>query len=424
MAEKKVSVIVPVYNEERYLKETNKYIKEQTLKDIEIIYIDDGSTDDTINILEEIKSEDDRVIVLHQQNCYAGVARNKGIDIAKGKYMVFWDSDDMFHSDALEKMYNKMEADNADICVCGANHYDEVADKLLSIKTYLKEDMIPDYEPFERRDVEKYLFNFANNVPWNKMYRSAFIKENNLRYQDIRQANDNYFTMMAFYNAKIFTVVREPLLDYRINYGTSLTGKASNTPLCVYEAYSKTYEELKDKDDFENIKQSFLNKTLRGFCYFLTKQTSFEAYKEIFNKFKEDVFLKWGFPEDKDFYYVEKDYERLCQIREIEVNQFLLEEYKGVFDTIRLHRDAKNKAKENVKKQKEKFATQKEKLEKKIENQKEKIENLKSSKEVLKYKNSKLKDKIMEIESSTSYKIGRLITFIPRKIKDMIKGRK
>lgn len=409
----KVSVIVPVYNEERYLRETNSYITGQTLRDIEIIYVDDGSTDDTVNILSDIAAEDDRIKVLHQQNCYAGVARNKGIEIATGKYMVFWDSDDMFHLDALEKMYEQCEKDQADICVCAANHYDEVAGKLLSIKTYLKEEMLPENVPFERKDIDKYIFNFANNVPWNKMYRADFIRENNLQYQAIRQANDNYFTMMAFYNAKTFTVVREPLLDYRINYGTSLTGKSSKTPLCVYEAFSKTYEELKSKPDFEDIKQSFLNKTLRSLCYFLTKQVDYEAYKTIYEKYRTDVIEKWNFPEDKDYYYVEKDYERLCQIRELDVTQFLLNEYKGVFDTIRLHRDAKNKQKEKVAKQKEKIATQK-----------ERIADLKEERNQLKKERNQLNKKVKDITSSSSYKIGRIITYIPRKLKDLLKGRK
>lgn len=479
----KVSVIVPVYNEERYLRDANRYITEQTLQDIEIIYVDDGSTDDTVNILKEIEAADDRITVLHQQNCYAGVARNKGLEIASGKYVVFWDSDDIFHPDALEKMYNQCEADQADVCVCGANHYDEVTGKLLAIKTYLKEDLLPENIPFERKDIDNYIYNFTTNVPWNKMYRTSFIKENNLQYQAIKQANDNYFTMMAFYCAKKFTVVREPLIDYRINYGASLTGQASNTPFCVYEAFTKTYEELRQKPDFDNIKQSFLNKTLRSLCYFLSKQTTFESYKMIYDKYKTEVIEKWGFPEEETYYYVAKDYGRLCEIRESDAVEFLLKEYKMAFDANRLLRDTKAKQKEKIATQKEKIeglkerrdqlkekvatqkekiatqkerieglkerrdqlkekvATQKEKIEglkerrdqlkekvatqkEKIATQKERIESLKERREQLKEQNRKLNKTIKDIKSSSSYKIGRIITYIPRKIKELLKGRK
>ncbi len=416
----KVSVIVPVYNEEHYLRETNNYITNQTLRDIEIIYVDDGSTDNTVNILSEISLQDNRVQVIRQKNCYAGVARNKGIEVATGKYMVFWDSDDIFHKDALEKMYQKCEETQADICICGANHYDVPSEKCLAVKTYIKEEMIPEEDTFSREAINEYIYNFSTNVPWNKMYRTSFVRENNLQYQAIKQANDNYFTMMAFYYAKKFTVVREPLIDYRINYGTSLTGHASNTPLCVYEAFSKTYEELKTKSDFGKIKKSFLNKTLRSLCYFLSKQTTVEAYKILYDKYKTEVIDKWDFPEDKEYYYLEKDYNRLIKIRSCDAMEFLMNEYKIAFDDNRLLRDNNTKQKAKIKTQKEKIITQKEK----IITQKERIAKLKQSRDYHKEKGIKLTNRMQEIKSSSSYKIGQVITYIPRKIKMLLKGRK
>ena len=94
--EVKVSVIVPVYNSEAFIRQTAEYILGQSLKDIEIIFVDDGSTDKTREILEEISKTDDRVKVLHQQNSFAGAARNYGFRESSGKYLVFWDADDIF----------------------------------------------------------------------------------------------------------------------------------------------------------------------------------------------------------------------------------------------------------------------------------------------------------------------------------------
>ena len=91
--EVKVSVIVPVYNSEAFIRQTAEYILGQSLKDIEIIFVDDGSTDKTREILEEISKTDDRVKVLHQQNSFAGAARNYGFRESSGKYLVFWDAD-------------------------------------------------------------------------------------------------------------------------------------------------------------------------------------------------------------------------------------------------------------------------------------------------------------------------------------------
>lgn len=93
----KVSVIIPVYNVEKYLEECLDSIINQTLKEIEIICIDDGSTDSSLNVLENYKKKDKRIIVLQQQNLGAGAARNKGLDLARGKYLSFLDADDFLN---------------------------------------------------------------------------------------------------------------------------------------------------------------------------------------------------------------------------------------------------------------------------------------------------------------------------------------
>lgn len=146
--EVKVSVIVPVYNSEAFIRQTAEYILGQSLKDIEIIFVDDGSTDKTREILEEISKTDDRVKVLHQQNSFAGAARNYGFRESSGKYLVFWDADDIFLPEALEKMYDKIVEDDADICICPADYYDNETGKVLKNNVYIKYDMIPEKTPF------------------------------------------------------------------------------------------------------------------------------------------------------------------------------------------------------------------------------------------------------------------------------------
>ena len=119
----KVSVIVAVYNGEEYLEQCMDSICGQTLQDIEIICVDDGSTDSSCDILERYREKDERVQVYHQKNLYAGIARNTGKSHAQGEYLVFWDCDDFFEPEALEKMYEKAKEQDADICVCGARQY-------------------------------------------------------------------------------------------------------------------------------------------------------------------------------------------------------------------------------------------------------------------------------------------------------------
>ena len=104
-----VSVIIPVYKAEKYLRQCLDSICGQTLKDIEIICVDDGSTDSSPEILKEYREKDERVIVVRQENAGAGAARNKGLDISKGKYLSFLDADDFFEPDMLEEAFRCAE---------------------------------------------------------------------------------------------------------------------------------------------------------------------------------------------------------------------------------------------------------------------------------------------------------------------------
>ena len=115
----KVSIIVPVYNVEKYLKRCLDSLVNQTLKDIEIICVNDGSTDGSLAILNEYVRNDDRIVVINQENSGQSVARNRGIDVAKGEYLGFVDSDDWVSEDYFERLHNSAIQNNAEIAVGG-----------------------------------------------------------------------------------------------------------------------------------------------------------------------------------------------------------------------------------------------------------------------------------------------------------------
>ena len=115
----KISVIMPVYNEEQYLEKTCQSLKQQTLDDIELICINDGSTDNSTDILTNLATEYDNIRIINQENQGSGIARNKGIDEAKGEYIAFLDADDKYiDPESLEKMYEYGYKNNADV-ICG-----------------------------------------------------------------------------------------------------------------------------------------------------------------------------------------------------------------------------------------------------------------------------------------------------------------
>ena len=119
----KVSVIIPVYNTEKYLKSCLDSVINQTLSDIEIICINDGSTDNSLDILEEYANKDDRIKIINQKNQGVSEARNNGIKLAKSDYFILLDSDDSIENTICEKSYNAIVKNNADINIIGFNIY-------------------------------------------------------------------------------------------------------------------------------------------------------------------------------------------------------------------------------------------------------------------------------------------------------------
>ncbi len=327
----KVSVIVPVYNAQQYLKDTLDTIIGQSLKSIEIICVDDGSSDESLSILKDYQNKDSRLIVLTQQNQYAGVARNNGLNIARGKYVVFWDADDLFEKNALECMYKKCEKDQADLCVCAANRYDSLTQTIIKTGTYLKKEMLPDHIPFSKKTHPRYIFNFSTNVPWNKMWKRSFIEKHHLRFQNLKQANDTYFSMMSYFLAECITIVDKPLMNYRINNTQSLTGKASSTVFCSYQAYYQVYEDLKNDIHFtKEIKQSFDNRLINGMLYSLKTQSMVQSFMKIYIKLQQSLIHDFQISQqlNQDYFYVKKDYQDFKDVMTLTPHQFLLTQYQ------------------------------------------------------------------------------------------------
>lgn len=318
-----VSVVVPVYNAEKYLNETLSDIQKQTLRNIEIICVDDGSEDGSEEILKHFAGKDPRFHCLSQQHENAGAARNAGLQKARGNYVIFWDADDRFEADALEKLYRKAEEKCADICVCGAGRFDEQG-LLGETDAYLKMDQLPAQDPFCKLDIPEYLFNFTTNVPWNKLYRREFLLENEIHFQSIQQANDVFFTMTALYEAKSITYVNERLIYYRVYNRDSLTGKASETNLCPYEAFRYTWERLRQKEYFSMIQRSFQNRVLEGLIYALDIQTQYLAYREYYELLKKEGLKLFGLDccEEKDI-YIAWQYRDMKRIQSMAPEEFL-----------------------------------------------------------------------------------------------------
>lgn len=263
----KISVIIPVYNAEKYLKECLDSILNNTLKDIEVICVDDGSTDNSLKILEEYKHLYTNISLLHTKNQGGGAARNRGLDIAKGKYLLFLDADDYFDKEMFEKLYNQLEKTNADVCVCGINKYSDRDQQLVIDRAPNLPESIRNLETFNYKDIPNDILYYFKNAAWNKMFRTSFIKEQGLKFQEIRRSNDLYFSKVALLSAKIITKVDEKLVFYRVHQKTNCQSNNYKYPYEFIKALTKLNNYIYENNYIPEIKESFKNYAISDISY-------------------------------------------------------------------------------------------------------------------------------------------------------------
>lgn len=182
MSDIKVSIIMPVYKVEEYVGKAIESIQAQTLTEWEFIIVDDGTPDKSGEICDAYAEKDNRIKVIHKENGGAPSARNVAIDIAKGEYMYFLDSDDWAEPTMLEDMYNLAKRDQAQLVVAGFyidTYYEK--DKYLTDNYVVEDAVYSDKESF-RKNAYKLFDKNLLYTPWNKLYESKYILENNLRF--------------------------------------------------------------------------------------------------------------------------------------------------------------------------------------------------------------------------------------------------
>lgn len=251
----RVSVIIPVHNSDQFLRQCLDSISSQTLRDIEIICVDDGSTDGSMAILEDYSSLDSRFVILHQECLGAAEARNKGLKIARGEWLAFLDSDDFFEPTMLEETYATGVASNADIVCFPANSYEQTTGKITFMPWTLKTSLIPE-TPCCTSELYDRLFQIVKPQPWTKLFRCSFIRGAGIEYQNLHNSNDLYFTFMALSLSKKLAWVEKPLVNYR-RHADSTQAKKRSHPEDFYLALKALKEGLVSRGLFDQLKLSY-----------------------------------------------------------------------------------------------------------------------------------------------------------------------
>ena len=184
-----VSVIIPAWNVSSYLRQCLDSVINQTMTNIEILCVDDGSTDDTPNILSEYAKKDSRISVIHQENRGAGAARNNALQYVRGKYLSILDSDDFFEPDMLEKSFTAAEENQAEIVVFGCDFYSESSGRYVSCPNSINRLLLPSSKVFSLSDVRRDAFRLFIGWAWDKLIRTDLVREYSLTWTIAFQAS-------------------------------------------------------------------------------------------------------------------------------------------------------------------------------------------------------------------------------------------
>jgi len=238
MSKYKVSVIVPVYNVEKYIDKCLKSLVMQTLQEIEIIVVNDGSPDNSQKIIDKYaKKYPEKIKSYITENGGVGAARNFGLTKATGEYIGYVDSDDYVEINMFEELYNKAKKDDLDIVICGSYNVDEKTEK-------------------KQEDIDKRVFEdpylnafFGRPAVWNKLYKKSVI--NNIKFRTRKWYEDLDYTLKALSNANKIGYVDKPLYNYLIRPGSIMNNNNLERNLEILD----TFDEINKYKNLENNKE-------------------------------------------------------------------------------------------------------------------------------------------------------------------------
>lgn len=274
-----ISVIVPVYNADMYLENTLHDLRHQTLRNFEMIFVDDGSTDESVSIIERCAKEDPRIILLRQQNQYAGVARNNGMKHARGEYLLFLDADDSFDHNLLARTYACAKANQAEIVLYHADLLQMPAGTLSPAKFLCPCDRLPQHV-FSGQEGKDHIFDVLN--PWTKLYSRAYIQQLGIQYQALYSSNDLYFSMIAMACAKRIAPLPEVLVHYRVGITGNIQSTKSKAPLNTFHAFVGVQDELVRRGLYDTFRTPFAVKAAESMLRTLDTMTSMDGYRHLY----------------------------------------------------------------------------------------------------------------------------------------------
>ena len=324
----KVSVIIPIYNAYDYLRPALDSVIYQTLREIEIICVDDGSTDRSLEILKEYQKNDDRVRIVTEANAGPGLARNNGLNRARGEYIAFLDADDFFEPNFLEILYERGKSDDLDIVIAG---YDIYNSRRAIFSKADEGDHVEIYDGgvvTSKSEHPDHILTSSTGSAWNKIYRRSFVINQQLEFlPNVKIYEDVYFTVSAISLAERVGRAPELLVHHRIHSEQARTKLLRKNYMHIPMVFAKIKEFLMKRGMYAPLSISYLNLTASR-CYklynLLVKDAKDSFWNDLHNGLAEE--LGWGNATEENFEseevcafvsnvltYTAEQYKRRCQ---------------------------------------------------------------------------------------------------------------
>ena len=331
-----ISIIMPIYNSENFIKESLNSLINQTFENFEIICVNDGSTDNTLNILKEFEKNDDRIHIITQNNMGAGIARNVGMKKAKGDFLMFLDSDDIFKPKMLKKLFKTIILNNVDVVICNSINFN--SDNILFEKNYrISNDFLN--KSFSSFDIKEDFFNLFIWWPWDKIFKKKFIENLGIKFQNLKSTNDLFFIASSVIIAKNISFIDKVFINHRVGIKNSIENSRYKTWDNFYYALKGLKKFIKEKNLYKRFKQDFIN-YVASFSIWNLETIFKEQFCFLYLKLKNEWFNEFGVSKHNESYFYNKniykkvkyilntDLEQIENRKEVDENLFHINEQK------------------------------------------------------------------------------------------------
>ena len=299
----KVSVIMPIYNAYDYLRPAIDSVLDQTLSDIELICVDDGSTDHSLEILMEYQKKDPRVRLLTETNAGPALARNMGFKRARGEYVIFLDADDFYEPELLSELYGAAVSNDLDIAIA---RYDIYNSKKSVFQTNIENEHIRIFANgavTSKNEYPDYILEATSGFAWNKLLKKSFIIEKNIHFlPEVMMFEDVFFTVTALAFAERVSLVPKVLVHHRIYNEQSRAKRFKKYYAQVPEVYLKIKEFLMKGGMYEPLSKGYLNLSCSR-CHYIFGLLKSDAKEKFWNLLhdKYNELLGWQSHPAEDF---------------------------------------------------------------------------------------------------------------------------